>query len=134
MRRHVFDTNALLGMFFERAFSNRIRRLVEEAAANEQFIFMSAVNWGEFRYVLLREYGEAIASQVNQKAIYLPLMVISADVTSAEQAARLHYLHKLPYADCFAAALAVERDAVLVSSDPDFKKLGGKLKFMHLHR
>jgi hypothetical protein len=33
-------------------------------------------------------------------------------------------LHHLPYADCFAAALAQARKATLVTSDKDFQRVG----------
>jgi len=32
--------------------------------------------------------------------------------------------HRLPYADCFAAALAQARKAALVTSDKDFERAG----------
>jgi predicted nucleic acid-binding protein len=40
----------------------------------------------------------------------------------------------LGYADCFAAALAMRRDATLVTADPDFVKLGKQLKILALPR
>jgi predicted nucleic acid-binding protein len=38
-------------------------------------------------------------------------------------AAELHAEQKLPYADCFAATLAVNRKASVASSDADFAKV-----------
>jgi predicted nucleic acid-binding protein len=43
-------------------------------------------------------------------------------------AASLKAEHNLPYADCFAAALAQSRKATLVTSDKDFERMGTALK------
>ncbi len=43
-------------------------------------------------------------------------------------AARLKANHNLPYADCFAAALAQARKATLVTSDKDFERVRTALK------
>jgi predicted nucleic acid-binding protein len=50
------------------------------------------------------------------------------------QAAGLKYRYKLGYADSFAAALAMEYNATVVSADSSFEKLGKKLKWMKLPR
>jgi len=39
-------------------------------------------------------------------------------------AARLKAVHTLSFADCFAAATAIRERAVLITDDPDFKKVG----------
>jgi predicted nucleic acid-binding protein len=46
----------------------------------------------------------------------------------AKLAASLKAEHNLPYADCFAAALAQARKATLVTSDKDFECVGSVVK------
>jgi predicted nucleic acid-binding protein len=48
----------------------------------------------------------------------------------AELAASLKAEHNLPYADCFAAALAHSRRAALVTGDKDFACVGDALKIL----
>jgi predicted nucleic acid-binding protein len=45
-------------------------------------------------------------------------------------AAELRANHKLPYTDCFAAALAVHRKASLATSDKDFASVEKKLDIL----
>ena len=59
-------------------------------------------------------------------------IVIEARAETAIQAAELKHRHRLGCADSFAALLAMERKAILVSADPDFEKLGKSLKLMKL--
>ena len=46
-------------------------------------------------------------------------MVIPADIDRATRAAALKQKHNLGYADAFAAELALERGAWLVTADPE---------------
>jgi predicted nucleic acid-binding protein len=57
----------------------------------------------------------------------LPIQVIDVDMKLAKLAASLKAEHNLPYADCFAAALAQARKAALVTSDKDFECAGAVL-------
>jgi predicted nucleic acid-binding protein len=48
----------------------------------------------------------------------------------AKLAASLKAQYNLPYAGCFAAALAQARRATLVTSDKDFERVGTSLKIL----
>jgi predicted nucleic acid-binding protein len=61
----------------------------------------------------------------------LPIAIVSADEAQTRLAAELKAEQKLPYADCFAASLALIRQATLVTADSDFSKLKRK-GFLHL--
>ena len=54
----------------------------------------------------------------------LPIRVVPVDLPQALRAGELKALHKIPYVDCLAAALAAQQSATLVTSDRDFEKLG----------
>ncbi len=54
----------------------------------------------------------------------LPVEVLDATPQMAIQAADVKAKYKLYYVDSFAASLAIEQKATLVTSDSDFRKLG----------
>jgi predicted nucleic acid-binding protein len=58
----------------------------------------------------------------------------SVDATEerVDRAASLRFFYKLGYGDSFAAQLALEKGATLVTADPDFAKLGKQLKILAL--
>ena len=56
------------------------------------------------------------------------MVVVEADTELTKLAASLKAQHNLPYADCFAAALAQARKASAVTSDKDFESVAGSLK------
>lgn len=81
---------------------------------------MSVVNWGEVYYSVWRAKGPGVALKVVADIAQLPIELIDADYELTQRAAEFRAEHKLPYVDCFAAALAVLRKASLMTSDADF--------------
>lgn len=135
MRRYVLDANALIGFFEGRQTSSgKVRQLLSDALRLELPLLMSAVNWGEVFYMEWRYHGETKAREVESYLHRLPIDVISADLERATRAASLKQKHNLGYADSFAAELAMERAAWLVTADPEFSKLGKTLSVFPLPR
>ncbi len=64
----------------------------------------------------------------------LPIVVVAADQDRATRAASIKQKHNLGYADAFAAELAIERKAQLVTADPEFTRLGKILSVYELPR
>ncbi len=134
-RRYVLDANALISFFENRAEATaRVRRLMQEAFRQELPLLLSAVNWGEVFYIAWRQHGEAQAREAEGKLGQLPIIVITADLDRATRAAALKQRHNLGYADAFAAELAIERGAWLVTADSEFSKLGKALSLYPLPR
>ena len=135
MRRYVLDANALISFFEDReTASQKVKRIMSEAIRLELPLFMSAVNWGEVFYMEWRYHGEAIAREIEANLHRLPISVISVDLDRATRAAALKQKHNLGYADSFAAELAIERRAWLVTADSAFAKLGKMLDLYPLPR
>ncbi|MFZ3339305.1 MAG: type II toxin-antitoxin system VapC family toxin [Terriglobales bacterium] len=134
-RRYVLDANALSGFFEDREVTARkIERLLAEAVRLDLPLLMSAVNWGEVFYVSWRHHGEATAWQTESRLRELPIVVIPADQERASRAGAIKQKHALGYADAFAAELAIERGAWLVTADPEFQKVGKALSVYSLPR
>jgi predicted nucleic acid-binding protein len=135
MRRYVLDANALIGFFEGReTTSGKVRQMLSEAIRLELPLFMSAVNWGEVFYMAWRYHGEIKAHEAEAYLHRLPIAVIAVDLERATRAATLKQKHNLGYADSFAAELAMERSAWLVTADPEFSKLGKGLSVYPLPR
>jgi len=134
-RRYVLDANALAG-FFEgrRGAAEKVRHLLGEAARLDAPLFMSAVTWGEVFYIEWRYRGEVKAREAEASLLEMPIVVIAADRERASRAGALKQKHGLGYADAFAAELAIERSAWLVTADPEFQKIGKGLAVYSLPR
>jgi len=134
-RRYVLDANALTGFFEDRRIvAEKVRHLMGEALRHDEPLLMSAVNWGEVFYIAWRRHGEDIALDVEAKLRDLPVAVIPVDRERASRSGALKEKHRLGYADAFAAELAMERGAWLVTADSEFSKVGKGLSVYPLPR
>jgi predicted nucleic acid-binding protein len=134
-RRYVLDANALVGLFEDRKWiAEKVERLLRDALFRDLPLWMSAVNWGEVFYTEWRYRGETKAYEAETRLLELPIAIIGADRERATRAGALKQKHGLGYADAFAAELAIERGAWLVTADPEFSKLGKSLSVYSLPR
>ena len=85
---------------------------------------MSAVNFGEIYGLILREQGLDRARAIAGAVYPLPIQFVDATLQRCCHAAEIKAKYKLYYVDSFAAALAIENKATLVTSDSDFRRLG----------
>jgi predicted nucleic acid-binding protein len=134
-RRYVLDANALTAFFERRQGSaEKVRHLMGEAFRQDVPLLMSAVNWGEVFYITWRHHDEKTALEAEAKLRELPILIIAADRERATRAGALKQKHALGYADAFAAELAIESGAWLVTADPEFAKVGKGLSLHSLPR
>ena len=134
-RRYVLDANALISFFeYRQGGAEKVRHLLTEALRNDVPLLMSAANWGEVFYIACKRHGEKSAYEMEGKLLRMPITVIAVDRERATRAGALKYKHHLGYADSFAAELAIERSAWLVTADPEFARLGKVLAIYSLPR
>ena len=124
MKTYVLDSSALMTFFEDRPGADKVEELLAEAAEAKRPLAMSVVNWGEVYYSVWRARGEKAAAAKLGEIAQLPIEIASVDMELGKLAASFKAQHNLPYADCFAAALAQARKATLVTSDKDFERVG----------
>lgn len=133
-RRYVLDANAILDFLVDGPGAGRVERLLEEACLEKELLLISVVNWGEIFYHWWQRYGEESARSTMARLQQLPMDLIAVDLPQTMQAAEIKARHKIPYVDCIAAALAMTRNATLVTADSDFNKLGRRIQVLWLTR
>jgi predicted nucleic acid-binding protein len=134
-RRYVLDANALIAFFENRpGAAQKVRHLPDESVRLDLPLLMSAVNWGEVFHIAWRRHGEVKAWEAEARLQEMPVALISVDRERASRAGALKQEHSLGYADAFAAELAMERSAWLVTADTEFSKVGKALAVYSLPR
>jgi predicted nucleic acid-binding protein len=124
VKTYVFDASALFIFLQNKPSAHKVNELLKEATRERAEILMSAVNYGEVHGIIKREFGPDRAAAVMNAVRPLPIRLIDATPARACAAADLKSKYKLHYVDGFAAALAIEFKATLVTSNSDFRKLG----------
>lgn len=84
---------------------------------------MTVVNLGEVYYRIAREENVPSAEKALIWLETQPIRFVEADWVLTLEAARLKAQYPLAYADCFAAAAARQRNAAVVTGDPEFEQL-----------
>jgi len=126
--RVVLDSFALLAFFRGEAGEEKIAALLERAGLRDEPLHMTEVNYAEVKYIIMRKDGKDRWGEIAGELPALPIEFHSATRALADIAADVKARYKLSLADAFAAALAKERKAQLVTGDPEFKALDKEIK------
>ncbi len=123
-KRYVLDSFALIAYFEGEKGQESVIGLLERAAKSRCELFLNVVNLGEIAYIVERERGFSKTQETLARIDELPISICETDRRLALAAAHLKARYPIAYADCFAAALAQDKDAALVTGDPEFKNTG----------
>ena len=120
---YVLDSYALIVYFKHHKGWQEVEHLLSVASQTGVQLFMSLINWGEVYYTRIVDVDKEQAEWTEKVMEQFPISVIPPDLDMTRQAALFKSLGGISYADCFAAALAKKENAILVTGDPEFKKL-----------
>ncbi len=128
----VFDAWSIMAYLEDEPAGERVEQLIADAHEDESSMLMSIVNAGEVWYILAREVSEEEADSSIAELKQLGIEFIDANWKLAQEAARIKSKHKMSFADCFAAALAKENKADLITGDQEFKQVEGQIRISWL--
>ncbi len=128
MAAAVLDAHALLAFFRGEEVGVPVRELLHKAASADRPLHMTEVNYAEVKYMLLKKDGPEAWEQAADVLKSLPIEFHPATRSLADTAASFKARFKLSLADAFAAALAKEKKADLVTGDLEFKALEKEIK------
>ena len=123
----VFDSWAVLAYLGDEDSSQEVADLITGANENRTPMYISSVNAGEVWYILAREISETEADKAVADLVRLGIELIDTNWPITRVAAGFKARHRMSYADCFAAALAKDRKADLVTGDKEFKQVEGEI-------
>ena len=126
--KKVLDAYALMVYFEREAGYEKIKEILAAAAEKDDFLLMTAVNYGEVYYSVLRECGQAKADEIDRIIDTFPVDIIDVDKDLARVAGKFKAFKKMSYADCMAAALAKLHKAELITGDREFKEVEKEIK------
>jgi predicted nucleic acid-binding protein len=131
LKQYVLDSSAIVRFVSDEAGAQTVESVFQEGRRKTAHIAISAVNWAEARQVLTKRNGLGSARTMLDP-ISRGIEISPADQTHAEAAADLRSRFNGSLADAFAASLALNRRATLVTSDSEFGALSRELKILWL--
>ncbi len=128
MKATVLDSYALITYLQRQAGYEEVSAIFEECTAKDREAYLCVVNWGEVIYHALRSGGKQKAQLADDTMRAIPITIIDANKELTYQAATLKASHKMSFADCFAAAVAIKKKCELVTGDKEFKQVEKEIK------
>lgn len=128
----VLDTWAVLAYFEDEPAGLQVSELIAQAHEDEIPLYMSVVNAAEVWYILARAVSETEANSSIRELERLGIHLVDAHWRLARMAGEIKSKHKMSLADCFAAALAQDLKAHLLTGDQEFSPLSDKVKLIWL--
>ena len=119
----VLDSWSIIAYLEDESSAQRVEDILTNAHDHKIPLITTVVNAGEIWYILARKTSIAEADQSLVELRRMGIELVDADWKLARAAAGFKARYKMSYADCFAAALAQERKAEVVTGDREFKQV-----------
>lgn len=121
--KYLFDSHALLAFFQKEKGAEIVAKILRKALKQRLDRLICVINLGEIIYMTKRQFGNNKKLEILSRVYQLGLEVLPAPEPLVFKAAELKAEYPISYADCFAVACAQEHSAILVTGDPEFKKV-----------
>src|SRR5271170_1325355 len=111
----VLDATALMAYLGKEPGYAMVKEKFIKATETNENLLMSIVNWGEVYYKLIQDHGIEKTEGFQKTIETFPIDFVQPDFIITKQAGFYKAIKKLPYADCFAAAMAKLNKAELLT-------------------
>lgn len=123
MPARIYDSFALLKLLQKEPRYQRVAKLLAEDRRLKAIPLLQIINFGEIIYRTKRTFGEEAKIRAIQSVVRLGFRIIPASDSLVYTAAELKGSYAISYADAFLLATALREKAVIVTGDPEFKKV-----------
>jgi len=120
---YLFDSHALLAFFQKEKGSGIVAKILRNAEKLSLNRLICVINLGEIIYMTKRRFGDQKKVELLGRVHQLGFKILPVPESLVYKAAELKAEYPISYADCFALACTLEQSAVLVTGDPEFKKV-----------
>ena len=122
-RAIVLDSWAVIAYLEDEDAAAKVADIIADAHEERISLLMTVVNAGEVWYIVARQTSAADADASIKQLRDLGIEFVDADWSLAKDAGYFKSKNKMSFADGFAAALAKQRKAHLVTGDPEFRQI-----------
>jgi len=124
-KEYVFDSFALISLVEKEREFKKVVEILDKAQRKEVAVYLSKINEGEIYYLIYKNRGRLYAEELRNalKTGKFPIEIVSCTDRRIEEASEIKAVYPISYSDAFAAQLAFEKSATLVTGDPEFKSL-----------
>ena len=129
---HVLDTSAVIALIEAEEGADVVREILKQAYFENATILVSFMTFMEVYYNSLKKSGEEKARQRLDQMDSLPILRVDSTEAMGIIASRIKAKYRLSVADAWIAALAKQRNAILVHKDPEFEQIESEIQVLKL--
>ncbi|MCD6298847.1 MAG: type II toxin-antitoxin system VapC family toxin [Deltaproteobacteria bacterium] len=123
-RKRLLDSFAMLAYLNKEKGFEVVREAMSGAQKSGDSVLMNEINVGEVYYILFRKRGPEKADYFIETILAsLPILTVPNSFEDVVNAAKIKAKNPLSFADCFAVDTARKNNAVILTGDPEFKKV-----------
>jgi predicted nucleic acid-binding protein len=122
-KAYVLDSWAILSYFADDPAAERVETIITDAHEQAIPMFMSVVNVAEVWYIVARRRSQSDADAAIRSLKQMGINFVEVHWELAHQAGRFKVKNQMSFADCFAAALAKQKSATLLTGDLEFRQI-----------
>lgn len=123
----VLDSWAVIAYLEGEEAAEKVADIIADAHENQIPLLISVVNAGEVWYIVARETSVTDADVSIKQLRDLGVQFVDADWELAKSAGYFKSRNKMSFADCFAAALARQKKAHLITGDLEFRQVSAEV-------
>jgi uncharacterized protein len=123
MQPVVLDSWAVLAYLHKERAHEQVKKLFKSGFEKKLKLYISTVNFAEVYYKEIRLLGKDNARKAISMVRKLSFTLVSANDDLVMSAAEVKADYPIAIGDCFVVATAIEKDAVIATGDPEFKKI-----------
>jgi predicted nucleic acid-binding protein len=128
LKSPVLDSFAVLAFLFQENGHEKVTDLLERAAESNTSVLIAAPGWAEICYIVERKVGMRRWREVRAKLLGLPIEILPVDRELAETAGGIKAKKRMSLADCFTAAMALQKNAEIYTGDPEFRAIENEIR------
>lgn len=122
-KRSLLDSFALLAFLNKERGFEKVKSLLRTAEASAEPLLMNEINIGEAYYVIAKNRSLEQAEEFVHRLETLPIQPVPNSFADVLEAAKIKARFPISYADAFAVATAIRMNAVIVTDDPEFRRV-----------
>ena len=120
----MLDSFAVIALLNRDPGFENIKHLLLQAQESGLPLLMNEINVGEVFYLTAKRVSWEMAEEFLKSLPALPVELVSNSYADVLEAARIKAQFPISYADAFAVATAIRRNAVIVTGDREFRSVG----------
>jgi len=129
---YVLDTSAWFALIEDEEGTDRVQSIIETVSSGSVQILVSFMSFMEVFYITLQERDIEEAETRVRLIESLPITRVESTIPLSIAAGRLKAKYRISVADAWVAALAQDRNAILVHKDPEFEQVEDEIQVIKL--